>query len=259
MENELGAMNHRCLKLAKDLGLNVTIGRSGVEPDYDRGHVIRDPFAQMVWVSYFGNFPCCKLRDFLAAVQNELRNLGFDLLKATESSFMARMMGCSMDDCISQIDIQSFVDHWNPPCRWQEADTFPWPQKGHGLMDAFFLSMQNLVEHVDDLVPPEWFHPFAPYQEVSHLLTTADPGTFCVRYSSTPGDFVVRWTTAGRQVKSAKIFVKTGGYAWRTDGKIVYKTLGGMIKEVRRFLDKGLRMPEQRPPVPSQLLAPDDD
>lgn len=158
-------------------GLDVSVGRSGAEPEYDREHVIRDPFAQMVWVGYFGSFPCCKLRDFLAAVQNELRNLGFQLLKSSESKFMARMMGCSMEDCISQIDVQSFVDHWNPQSRWEEAGTFPWPERGHGLMDAFFLSMQNLVEHKDNLSVPEWFHPYASYQEVCHLLSTADPGT----------------------------------------------------------------------------------
>lgn len=55
------------------------------------------------------------------------------------------------------------------------------------------------------------------------------------------------------------MFVKKGGYAWRTDGKIVYKTLQGMIREVRLFLSKGLRYPDQRHPVPVQLLAPDDD
>ena len=41
-----------------------------------------------------------------------------------------------------------------------------------------------------------------------------------VRYSKTPGNFAVQWTSAGRQIKNAKIFAKTGGYSWRHDGKV---------------------------------------
>jgi hypothetical protein len=43
----------------------------------NRNHIIRDPFAQMLWVSYFSGAPCALLKDVVAAIQNELRNLGF--------------------------------------------------------------------------------------------------------------------------------------------------------------------------------------
>uniref|UniRef100_A0A7S1HMG5 PDZ domain-containing protein n=2 Tax=Hemiselmis andersenii TaxID=464988 RepID=A0A7S1HMG5_HEMAN len=259
VESELGSLNHRCLKLSRDLGLDVTVGKSLKSLDYDRGHVIRDPFAQMVWVGYFSNAPCCKLRDFLAAVQNELRNLGFRLLHATESSFLAKLMGTTMEDCVSQYDIQSLVDHWNPPPRWGEVETFPWDQRGHGLMDAFFLAKENLLRDQEELLIPDWFHPFLQPQEICHILSTADPGTFAVSYSIDPGDFVVRWTSAGRQTKSAKVFVTEGGYAWRADGKIAYPTLQGMLREVSLFLNKGMLLPAQRHPIAGEMLSAEDD
>uniref|UniRef100_A0A7S0Z1H0 PDZ domain-containing protein n=1 Tax=Hemiselmis tepida TaxID=464990 RepID=A0A7S0Z1H0_9CRYP len=259
VESELVSLHHRCLKLSRDLGLAVSVGKTLQTLEYDRKHVIRDPFAQMVWAGYFGSAPCCKLRDFLAAVQNELRNLGFSLLHATESAFLAKLMGTTMEDCVSQYDVQSLVDRWNPPPRWPEVESFPWDQRGHGLMDAYYLARENLLKDPDELALPDWFHAFTPNQEVCHLLSTADPGTFAVSYSIDPGDFVIRWISQGRQTKSAKVYVTRGGYAWRADGKIVYPTLQGMLREVSLFLNKGMLLPTQRSPIAGELLSADDD
>lgn len=27
-----------------------------------------------------------------------------------------------------QIDVQSMIDHWNPPCRWAESESWPWDE-----------------------------------------------------------------------------------------------------------------------------------
>eukprot|EP00281_Chroomonas_sp_CCMP1168_P018100 CAMPEP_0206218058 /NCGR_PEP_ID=MMETSP0047_2-20121206/3599_1 /ASSEMBLY_ACC=CAM_ASM_000192 /TAXON_ID=195065 /ORGANISM="Chroomonas mesostigmatica_cf, Strain CCMP1168" /LENGTH=485 /DNA_ID=CAMNT_0053640541 /DNA_START=1 /DNA_END=1458 /DNA_ORIENTATION=+ len=257
MENELCWLNHRCLRLCRDLGLKVIVGKQERLLDYDRAHTIRDPFAQMVWASYFPGCPCAKTRDFIAAVQNELRNLGFNLMTAPRSSFLAKLMDCSLEDCVSQVDVQSMIDHWYPFCRWSEAETFKWEERGHGLMDALFLAEANVLDK--NKQEPEWFHPFTRYQEVCHLLSSADPGTFALRYSQRPGHFVIQWCSPGRQLKSAKVYVTKGGYAWREDGKIVYPNLQVLIREAQLFLNKGMRYPTQKTGIAVELIGPDDD
>ncbi|KAJ1467856.1 hypothetical protein T484DRAFT_1857366 [Baffinella frigidus] len=191
------------------------------------------------------------MREWTAAVQNELRNLGFKLLTAQQTSFVAALMGIRVDDCVSAVDIQSFIDRirvddcvsavdiqsfiyrWFSPCRWGEAEGFgspegfawperghgfidairlaelaegfAWPERGHGLIDAIRLAQLNLLQSSEKM--PKWFHPNLAFQvithllstadpgtfvESTHLLTTADPGTFVVRYSTTPGCFAVQ-------------------------------------------------------------------
>lgn len=257
IENEIARFHHRLLKLAVDLGLNVRI-YSDTSVEYMKGHRIRDPFAQLVWRGYFHTRPCVKVREFVAAVQNELRNFGAPLLSSTQALLLARLMGVSQDDCISAHDVQAFVDRWFPPCRFEEVDSLPWTHAGHGLVDALKIAESNLIKDQHALFP-EWFFPFLGYQESCYLLMTADPGTFVVRYSKTPGNFAIQWTSAGRQIKNAKVFTKTGGYSWRADGHVIYPNLGNMIHEVHAYLSQGLVLPPQRPAAQSSPLGPDDD
>ncbi|EKX33583.1 hypothetical protein GUITHDRAFT_120222 [Guillardia theta CCMP2712] len=201
---------HRCLRLAKDLGLEVTIQFRQVT-DYDKSFIIRDPFAQMVWRSYFHNRPCIKIREWIAAVQNELRNLGMQLLSSWQSQFMASLMCVGIEDCVSCYEIQ---------------------EAGNGFIDALKLAEIALLTGASRSLP-EWFKPHLNYQkEACYLLSSADPGVFVVRYSASPGNFAIQWCSAGRQIKSAKVFVKTGGYSWRINGKAVYPALSDMIHEV---------------------------
>jgi hypothetical protein len=257
IENEMARLHHRLQKLAVDLGLNTRIF-SDLTVEYKKGHKIRDPFAQLVWRGYFHSRPCTRMRDFLAAVQNELRNLGLPLLTSKQSLLVARLMGIHIEDCISCYDVQSFVDRWFPPCRFEEADSFPWEAAGNGFVDAVMLAESNLLRDENASVP-DWFYPFLGYQESCYLLTTADPGTFVVRYSKTPGNFAIQWTSAGRQIKHAKVFAKMGGYSWRHDGKIIYPKLADMIHEVHAYLSQGLVLPKQRENAQSRPLGPDDD
>ena len=203
IEDEIARFHHRLLKLAVDLGLNVKI-YSDTSVEYQKGHKIRDPFSQLVWRGYFQTRPCVKVREFVAAVQNELRNFGAPLLSSTQALLMARLMGVTQDDCISAYDVQAFTDRWFPPCRFEEVDSLPWPHAGHGLVDALKIAESNLMK--DQNAPfPDWFYPFLGYQEACYLLMTADPGTFVVRVSKTPGNFAIQWSSPGRQIKNAKV------------------------------------------------------
>jgi hypothetical protein len=145
-----------------------------------------------------------KVREFVAAVQNELRNFGAPLLSSTQALLMARLMGVTQDDCISAYDVQAFTDRWFPPCRFEEVDSLPWPHAGHGLVDALKIAESNLMKDQNAQFP-DWFYPFLGYQEACYLLMTADPGTFVVRYSKTPGNFAIQWSSPGRQIKNAKV------------------------------------------------------
>ena len=257
VENEAMKINHRCLRLSKDLGLDVGIART-LESEYSREHIVKDPFSQMGWRGYFSGRRCTKMREWIAAVQNELRNLGFKLLTTQQTSFAAALIGIRVDDCVSAVDIQSFIDRWLPPCRWGEVDSFAWPERGHGFVDALKLAEVNLLDDGGNM--PMWFYPHLPFQESTHLLTTADPGTFVVRYSATPGCFAVQWTSVGRQVKSAKVFCRRGGYSWREKtGPLVYPVLSAMLHEVHSFLAHGIALPPQRPDAILAVLGPDDD
>mmetsp|Transcript_33983 Transcript_33983/g.106501 ORF Transcript_33983/g.106501 Transcript_33983/m.106501 type:complete len:466 (-) Transcript_33983:507-1904(-) len=257
IESEVLRLNHRCLRLAKDLGLEVTIQFRQVT-DYDKSFIIRDPFAQMVWRSYFHNRPCIKIREWIAAVQNELRNLGMQLLSSWQSQFMASLMCVGIEDCVSCYEIQSFIDRWLPPCRWKEVENFSWQEAGNGFIDALKLAEIALLTGASRSLP-EWFKPHLNYQEACYLLSSADPGVFVVRYSASPGNFAIQWCSAGRQIKSAKVFVKTGGYSWRINGKAVYPALSDMIHEVHSFLSYPLVLPPQRESAKIQPLGPDDD
>ncbi len=75
-----------------------------------------------------------------------------------------------MEDCISTIDVQSFIDHWNPPIRWPMASQWPWPEAGHGLLDALRLAELNLAT---DGPLPDWFRPFLPVPPLSASLAPA--------------------------------------------------------------------------------------
>ena len=262
-EDETARFHHRLTRLAIDLGLDTRI-YADLTVEYIGGHKIRDPFAQLVWRGYFHKRPCAKMREFLAAVQNELRNFGLPLLTSNQCQLVAKLMGISLDDCISCYDVQSFVDRWLPPCRFPDVDAFPWKAAGNGFVDAALLAEVNLIpEHErksgGSLVFPDYFFPFLGYQESCFLLLTADPGTFVMRYSKTPGNFAIQWTSNGRQIKHAKVFAKEGGYSWRHDGKLIYPNLGDMIHEVHAFLSQGIVLPPQRASAQARPLGPEDD
>jgi len=175
IENETARLHHRLQKLAIDLGLDTRI-YSDPTVEYQKGHKIRDPFSQLVWRGYFHTRPCVKMREFVAAVQNELRNFGVPLLTSTQSLLIAKLMGISVEDCISAYDVQSFVDRWFPPCRFSEVDSFPWSHAGHGFVDALKIAERSLLRDPDSPFP-DWFYPFLGYQESCYLLLTADPVT----------------------------------------------------------------------------------
>ena len=183
--------------------------------------------------------PIVTCADFFHALQNELRELGRELLSHQEIRFLQTVLEIRPSEIITGQELQSFIDRYAPAVR---NPTDP-------LLDAIRWAMQNFLESEESGETVPWFKSGLDYAGAYTLLSTSDPGTYVVRPSSEDiSAFALQWTSAGRQVKNARIYTVSEGFSWRLKGGAIYQTMTEMLREVRKLIRQPLRMPRQVPP-----------